>query len=68
VVIIEATNAAAEPRVIASASPQQMMVMKITELDDEISEFTAVADRIVLPPRPVAMSVVPTKTKPRRRR
>lgn len=68
VVIIEATDAAAEPRVIARASPQQMMVMKITELDEETGEFTAAAQRIVLPPRPSAMGDVPIKTKPKMRK
>jgi hypothetical protein len=68
VVIIEATDPAAEPRVITGASPQQMMVMKITELDEETGEFTAAGERIVLPPRPAAMGDVPTKTKPKARK
>jgi hypothetical protein len=68
VVIIEATDPAAEPRVIAAASPQQMMVMKITELDEETGEFTAAAQRIALPPRPSAMGDVPIKTKPKARK
>lgn len=63
VVIIEATDPTAEPRVIAGASPQRMMVMKITELDDETGEFTATAQRIALPARPPAMGDMPIKTK-----
>jgi hypothetical protein len=65
VVIIEATDPAAEPRLIARASPQQMMVMKITELDDATGEFTAAAERVVLSPRPPAMGDMPPKTKPK---
>lgn len=63
VVIIEAANPAAEPRVIAGASPQQMMVMKLTELDVETGEFSATAQPVTLPPRPSAMGDVPIKTK-----
>ena len=64
VVIIEATDPAAEPRVVAGASPQQLMVMKITELDEETGEFTAAAERVVLSPRPpVAADLPPTKKK-----
>lgn len=65
VVIIEATDPVAEPRAIAGASPQQMMVMKITELDEETGEFTAAAERIALPPRPSAMGEVPVRKKPK---
>jgi len=68
VVIIEATDAAAEPRTVAGASPQQMMVMKITELDEESGEFTAAAERIVLPPRPLAMGEPPVRAKPKARK
>lgn len=68
VVIIEATDPAAEPRVIGGAAPQQMMVMKLTELDEETGEFTATAQRIVLPPRPTAMGDVPVKVKPKARK
>lgn len=68
VVIIEATDPLAEPRVIAGASPQQMMVMKLTELDEETGEFTAAAQRIVLPPRPPAMGDVPIKEPKARKR
>jgi hypothetical protein len=68
VVIIEATDSAAEPRVIAGASPQRMMVMKIIELDEETGEFTAVAERIVLPPHPPAMGDAPIKAKPKARK
>jgi hypothetical protein len=63
VVIIEATDPAAEPRVVAGASPQQLMVMKITELDEETGEFTAAAERVVLSPRPTATGDLPTKQK-----
>lgn len=68
VVIIEATDPVAEPRVIAGASPQQMMVMKLTELDEETGEFTAAAERIALPPRPPAMGKVPIRAKPKARK
>jgi hypothetical protein len=68
VVIIEAADPAAEPRVVAGASPQQMMVMKIIEFDDETGEFTAAAERIALPPRPSAMGDVPAKAKPKARK
>ncbi len=67
VVIIEATDPAAEPRSIAGASPQQTMVMKITELDEETGEFTAAAERVVLSPRPTAMGDLPAKKKPKAR-
>jgi len=63
VVIIAAADPAAEPRVIADASPQQMMVMKITALDEETGEFTAAAERVALSPRPPAMGDLPAKKK-----
>jgi hypothetical protein len=66
VVIIEAIDLAAEPRVIASASPQHIMVMKLTELDEETGEFAAAAERGALPPR-VPAAEVPTKAQPKRR-
>jgi hypothetical protein len=68
VVIIEAADLAAEPRVIANASAQQLMVMKITELDEETGEFTAAAQRVALPPRPSAMGDVPVKMKQKGRK
>lgn len=63
VVVIEAANPLAEPRAVSSASPQQLMVMKLTELDEETGEFTASAERVVLPPRPNAMGEPPIPTK-----
>jgi hypothetical protein len=68
VVIIEATDPAAEPRVIAGASPQRLMVMTITELDEETGEFTAAAQQVVLPPRPSAMGDLPIRSKPKARK
>jgi hypothetical protein len=69
VVIIETTDPAAEPRVISGASPQKMMVMKLTEFDEETGEFTAAAQRIALPTRPFAGDVsIKAKPKTRKRR
>jgi hypothetical protein len=67
VVIIEATDPATEPRVIASASPQHMMVMKLTGLNEETGEFTAAAERKTLPSRLPVVGDVPIKAKSKRR-
>jgi len=63
VVVLEAADPAAEPRAVSGASPQQLMVMKLTELDEQTGEFAAAAERIVLPPRPNAMGDAPIPTK-----
>jgi len=68
VVIIEATDPAAEPREIAVATPQQRMVMKLTELDEETGEFAALAQGMPLAPLPSAAANLPVDPKSKGRK
>lgn len=70
VVIVQAVDPMIDPREVGDATAQQMMVMRLTELDEQTGEFASITDRIELTPRTPSIGIgsvkVPSRNKKKR--